>query len=162
MSVRSPLDASPANGDVLIVKKRRVKRAVYVLSVMPNPGQIQCRTYHEALATAARWASTRGGRLWSTDDERTFTLISTAGFQPPAVTRPVPGEMPTERFERLVRRVEREYLEMPGLQLTREQAQRLWALDRATCVSVLDALIDRRFLARGADHRYRRALECVT
>jgi hypothetical protein len=71
-------------------------------------------------------------------------------------------EMPTERLERLVRRVEGECLEMPGLQLTREQAQRLWALDRATCVSVLDVLVNRRFLVRGTDHRYRRARERVT
>lgn len=65
----------------------------------------------------------------------------------------------TDRFERLVERVEGEYLEMPGLRLTREQAERLWAIDRVTCETILDALIERRFLTCGADSRYRRVGE---
>jgi hypothetical protein len=48
---------------------------------------------------------------------------------------------------------------MPGLQLTREQAQRLWALDETMCAFVLDALVDCYFLARGSDDRYRRVSE---
>jgi hypothetical protein len=64
--------------------------------------------------------------------------------------------MLNEPREQLLRRIEGEYLEMPGLQLTREQAQRLWALDETMCVFVLDALVDCHFLARGSDDRYRR------
>ena len=37
--------------------------------------------------------------------------------------------------------VQAEYLEMPGLQLTRPQIQRLWGLDPATCDEVLQALL---------------------
>src|SRR5262245_7291557 len=40
---------------------------------------------------------------------------------------------PNKTLESLLRRIEGEYLEMPGLQLTREQAQRLWVLDCDTC-----------------------------
>jgi hypothetical protein len=47
-----------------------------------------------------------------------------------------------------VRRVKGEYLEMPGLSLTRGQAQRLWGLDRETCDALLGALVDARFLLR--------------
>lgn len=41
-----------------------------------------------------------------------------------------------------------EYLEMPGLRLTRRQAQRLWALDTATCDALLDTLESAHFLRR--------------
>jgi hypothetical protein len=47
-----------------------------------------------------------------------------------------------------VRRVKGEYLEMPGLSLTRGQAQRLWGVDRETCDALLGALVDARFLQR--------------
>ena len=70
--------------------------------------------------------------------------------------------MPSDSLEPLLCRVAGEYLEMPGLQLTRDQAQRLWALDHATCTSVLDILIQRGFLIRGADNRYRRASDSLT
>ena len=45
-----------------------------------------------------------------------------------------------------VRRVKAEYLEMPGLKLTRSQAARLWGLDRRVCDAVLATLVHDRFL----------------
>jgi hypothetical protein len=51
----------------------------------------------------------------------------------------------------VVRRIRGEYLEMPGLRLTFEQAQRLWRLDETACEAVLGALVDARFLARTRD-----------
>lgn len=56
--------------------------------------------------------------------------------------------------ESLVHRVRAEFLEMPGLQLTCDQAQRLWVIDRNTCATVLDRLVALRFLVRRADGRY--------
>ena len=41
-----------------------------------------------------------------------------------------------------------EYLEIPGLNLTRCQVQRLWGLDTVTCDALLEALLDVRFLRR--------------
>jgi hypothetical protein len=64
--------------------------------------------------------------------------------------------VPNRFQDQLVRRIQGEYLEMPGLRLTREQAQRLWALDDETCVTILNALVEHRFLVRGSDGRYRR------
>jgi hypothetical protein len=46
----------------------------------------------------------------------------------------------------LLRRVQAEFLEMPGLRLTRAQARRLWALDDTLCEAVLAALVDAHFL----------------
>jgi hypothetical protein len=47
-----------------------------------------------------------------------------------------------------------EFLEVPGLDLTREQAQRLWGLDRIACDQLLAALVESRFLRRTRDNRY--------
>jgi hypothetical protein len=46
----------------------------------------------------------------------------------------------------MLQRIRAEYLEMPGLRLTLEQAQRLCGIERALCTTVLDALVDERFL----------------
>jgi DNA-binding IclR family transcriptional regulator len=57
--------------------------------------------------------------------------------------------------------VRAEYLEVPGLELTREQAQRLWGLDRAVCDELLAALVESRFLRRTRDNRYLLAGDAV-
>jgi hypothetical protein len=51
-------------------------------------------------------------------------------------------------------RLRAEYLEMPGLRLTREQVQRLCGLERTVCERVLDGLVDARFLHRKPDGTY--------
>lgn len=45
---------------------------------------------------------------------------------------------------------------MPGLCLTSEQAQRLWAIDAQTCTALLWSLVDLQFLVRGPDGQYAR------
>ena len=51
----------------------------------------------------------------------------------------------------VLRRARAEYLEMPGLRLTKAQAQRLWGLDARTCEQLLVALMETHFLARTRD-----------
>ena len=53
--------------------------------------------------------------------------------------------------------VRAEYLEIPGLQLTRPQFQRLWGLDNELCAAVLSALTTAQFLHLKADGHYIRA-----
>jgi hypothetical protein len=48
----------------------------------------------------------------------------------------------------LLRRVQGEFLEMPGLRLTQAQAQRLWGLDAASSATLLAALVEAQFLFR--------------
>ena len=62
-----------------------------------------------------------------------------------------------QSLEDLLRRVQGEYLEMPGLRLTTAQAQRLWGLDRAACDEVLSALVDAKFLLCSRDGAFARA-----
>jgi hypothetical protein len=57
--------------------------------------------------------------------------------------------MSDEQFKReWLRRIQSEFFEMPGLRLTRPQAQRLWALDAQLCGTLLDALVSARVLEK--------------
>jgi hypothetical protein len=56
----------------------------------------------------------------------------------------------------VLRRVQGEFLEMPGLRLTRPQAQRLWGLDAASCDALLTTLVDANFLFRTRDGAFMR------
>ena len=60
-------------------------------------------------------------------------------------------------FVRLLDIVRGEYVEMPGLRLSRRQAQRLWAIDAETCNAVLGALEHSHFLERNKDDEFMRA-----
>jgi hypothetical protein len=62
-------------------------------------------------------------------------------------------------LDQILSRIRGEYLEMPGLRLTRAQAQRLWALDEQTCVRLLESLTRDRFLYRTDDGTYARLAE---
>ena len=57
----------------------------------------------------------------------------------------------------LLRRVRREFREMPSLRLTLDQAMRLWNLDRSTCCAVLESLVASHFLHQDPSGRYARA-----
>lgn len=59
----------------------------------------------------------------------------------------------------LVVRIWGEFLEMPGLRLTRRQAQRLWGADEATCARILECLVEARFLCRIGLDQYGRVTE---
>jgi len=59
----------------------------------------------------------------------------------------------------ILRRICGEYLEMPGLQLTARQAQRLWGLDEATCAPLLTFLVETKFLTCTVDGKYVRLSE---
>ena len=72
-------------------------------------------------------------------DDRGVVLAFRAAMETPATSQVSGG---------LVRRIESEYREMPGLNLTVAQAQRLWGVEHATCVQVLTLLVTRRVLKR--------------
>ena len=56
--------------------------------------------------------------------------------------------------EDLIGRIRGEYLEMPGLRLTRPQARRLWGLDEHTSDRLLTMLVERKFLTCAPDGAY--------
>ncbi len=59
-------------------------------------------------------------------------------------------------IEEMLRRVQGEFLEMPGLRLTGAQARRLWGLDTAMCEALLGALVDAKFLFKTRDGAFMR------
>jgi hypothetical protein len=54
----------------------------------------------------------------------------------------------------ILQRVYSEFLEMPGLRLTCQQAQRLWGLDEHTCRQLLEFLVDAKFLCQPGHGMY--------
>jgi hypothetical protein len=60
------------------------------------------------------------------------------------------------RDDEVLRRVQGEFLEMPGLRLTRAQARKLWGLDAAKCEALLTALVDAKFLFQTRDGAFMR------
>jgi hypothetical protein len=61
----------------------------------------------------------------------------------------------------LLTRLRAEYLEMPGLRLTLEQAQRLCGVERTLCKAVLDALVADMFLCVKPGGAYARLTDGV-
>ena len=59
----------------------------------------------------------------------------------------------------MLTRIRGEYLEMPGLRLTVEQAQRLCGVERTVCKSVLDELVEEKFLCVKVNGAYARATD---
>jgi|SoiMethySBSTD1v2_1073268.scaffolds.fasta_scaffold01155_6 DNA-binding IclR family transcriptional regulator len=57
-------------------------------------------------------------------------------------------------IEQLFPRARGEFLEMPGLRLTPQQAARLWAVDPAMSERLLDALAQAGFLNRNSAGAY--------
>jgi len=56
----------------------------------------------------------------------------------------------------LIHRIRGEYLEMPGLSLRIEQAQRLWGLERSHCQDLLGRLVSSQFLYQRRDGAFAR------
>jgi len=66
------------------------------------------------------------------------------------------GPEPIRTNDEVLRRVQCEFLEMPGLRLTEAQARRLWGLDPVACGALLAALVDQKFLFRTRDGAFMR------
>jgi hypothetical protein len=62
------------------------------------------------------------------------------------------GALSSEREWTLI--IRGEFLEIPGLRLTRTQIQQLWGLRADVCTTVLERLLDQRFLQLTADGYY--------
>jgi hypothetical protein len=58
--------------------------------------------------------------------------------------------------ERFLQRIRAEYLEMPGLRLTRGQVERLCGVEHTISQVVLDALVEAKFLCVKGDGAYGR------
>jgi hypothetical protein len=66
-------------------------------------------------------------------------------------------DTPGQTVRTLMKQVRAEYAEMPGLSVTLSQAQRLWAVDHATCEEVFSRLVARGLLRMTTKGRFVRA-----
>ena len=64
---------------------------------------------------------------------------------------------PGRPIRTLMEQIQAEYAEMPGLSVTLSQAQRLWAVDQASCEEVFSRLISRGVLRRTGKGKFVRA-----
>ena len=69
---------------------------------------------------------------------------------------------PSRANEEVLKRVQGEFLEMPGLRLTPAQARRLWGLDPASCDALLYQLVDAKFLFRTRDGAFMRVEQAAS
>jgi hypothetical protein len=60
------------------------------------------------------------------------------------------------RIQDILDRLRAEFMEMPGLRLKAAQVQRLCGLERKMCQTVLDMLVDEKFLSVTSDGQYAR------
>ena len=74
------------------------------------------------------------------------------------VHRKIQGnEVSAGNFNDWLRLIQSEYAEMPGLHLSKRQAQRLWNLDSHSCEVIFEALEASHFLKRMGNDSYVRA-----
>jgi hypothetical protein len=96
----------------------------------------------EAVAQAVILAERHGVRAWlRVHDRDDFVLL---------------GAEAVRTIQEVLQRLRAEYLDMPGLQLTSEQVQRLCAVERTLCQLVLDVLVNEKFLCVTSNGRYKR------
>jgi hypothetical protein len=93
---------------------------------------------------------------WTRPPGPADTGPSIANTHATLVSEGLPMEIGTV-FEQLAHRVRSEYKEMPGLNVTRDQARCLWALEPETCDRLLDHLVRTGFLIRTLQNTYVRA-----
>ena len=63
---------------------------------------------------------------------------------------------PGSTLTKLVQRIQEEFDEAPGLEITVNEGARFWALDAETCERVLTRLHETGFLVKTHDEHYRR------
>jgi hypothetical protein len=63
---------------------------------------------------------------------------------------------PLRAIDEVLRRVQGEFMEMPGLRLTEAQARRLWGLDAVSCDVCLGTLVEANFLFKTQDGAFMR------
>jgi hypothetical protein len=80
-------------------------------------------------------------------------------LRPKPDRRRQPRIPPTDVADRLHQRIRAEYLEMPGLHLTTEQARRLCGVEQVLCQQVLDTLVEMRFLCLKPNGTYARVTD---
>jgi hypothetical protein len=123
----------PVDAGVLI---RRDAHGHFTIGALHGVPQIDCGDFEGALYGAGRVAAREASELW----------YASSGGEPRRVA---------DVFT--VRRLWNEYIDLPTLQLTRDQICRLLNADASTCRDVTSVLIEVGLLEESCDGTFRRA-----
>jgi hypothetical protein len=132
----------PQNGDIVVREEQREGGLIYVLHTATGADQHLLDSRKEAIAEALAMARRQHVRAWLTDEGYDFTLLH--DFRVVTAVQDV------------LNRLRGEFLEMPCLRLTSAQVQRLCGVERMTCQSVLELLVDEDFLCVTPEGYYAR------
>ena len=144
----------PAAGDIIIAPDTSSGRG-FTLSVAPDgPCQLWYPSFEHAAEKAFLWASSTGVAVWRGDGASRLDRIPARNSM---IFRN--QDMRPRSFDDLLSRIRSEYIEMPGLWLTTEQAVRIWGIEREQCVQLLRALVTQGFLVARADGKFGRTTE---
>jgi hypothetical protein len=124
----------------------------FVFYVGDEVAQFAWSDKEAAVRKAIRFATNFHVSAWLKTGEREYLLLK---------GRPERRELPDGKALHLMmlNQLRGQFLEMPGLALTVNQAERLCGIDASICKAVLDALVDARILRISHDGRYRRAID---
>ena len=124
----------------------------FVFYVGDDVAQFAWSDKESAVRKAIRFATSFHVAAWWKTGDREYQLLK---------GRPARRELPDGEALHLMmlNQLRGQFLEMPGLALTVNQAERLCGIDASICKAVLDALVDAHFLRISHDGRYRRTLD---
>jgi hypothetical protein len=142
------MQPTPEDGDIVVRHETRGTTRVYVLHIARRSDQILHRTREGAVAQAVAFAKQHHVGAWIATEDGDRTLLG--DFR-----RPERNDV----THRTLQRLQGEFLEMPGLRLTIQQAERLCGIESTMCKAILDALVDVKFLHVRPDGSYIRVTE---
>jgi len=144
-----PSDNGPgriADGDIVVREESCGGSSVFIVRVVPGPDQYSLRSREKAISQALAFSVRLGSRVWSLAPSGQQRLLT-----PDVSRRPF-----TQTVPEILDRVRGQFLEMPGLQLTARQIERLCGVEADVCQAVLDTLVEAKFLRLKRDSTYGR------
>ncbi len=154
-------DSGPHDGDVLVTRQPG-HPDFFGVRQLPAARQLRASSRELAVQLARRFAHTHAVDVWYAEDGVFRLLEAYRTCCDPAVditffrAAIMSAQKHNAIQDLLLRRIYGEFLEMPGLRLTCQQAQRLWGLDEQACSDLLEVLEDARFLYQSSPGMYMR------
>jgi hypothetical protein len=71
-----PEPSTPKNGDVIVRQAELEGTSIYILSVVPGPGQYFLRTREQAVAQALAFATLTSARAWVVEGDAGLALLA--------------------------------------------------------------------------------------
>ncbi len=149
---RTDTPSSVDRHDVVIREEAYGGALRFIFYVGDTVAQVAWADEETALRHAIQFATVFKVSAWWKVGERDYMLLKAGRPKHDVAAPPVVHTV-------LLNRLRGQFLEMPGLSLTLVQAERLCGVEASVCKTVLDALVDARFLRTTHDGKYHRAAD---